>query len=48
MYELLFFIFGLVIGGLIGITIMCILQINRLNDNKQIRDYISKNEKKNN
>ncbi len=31
MKELLFFILGLVIGGLSGITVMCCLQINRLN-----------------
>lgn len=33
MKELLFFILGLVIGGLSGITTMCCLQINRLNEN---------------
>lgn len=48
MNEILFFLFGLVIGGLVGITIMCVLQINRLNDNRQIKDYNLKNEKKNN
>lgn len=48
MNEMLFFLFGLVIGGLVGITIMCVLQINRLNDNRQIKDYNLKNEKKNN
>ena len=30
MKELLFFVLGLVIGGLTGTTVMCILQINRL------------------
>lgn len=30
MSELLFFIIGLLIGGLCGITAMCLLQINRL------------------
>lgn len=32
MGELLFFVLGLVIGGLTGITIMCFLQINRINE----------------
>lgn len=32
MKELLFFVLGLISGGLIGITVMCCLQINRLND----------------
>ncbi len=32
MNELLFFVLGLMIGGLIGVTVMCILQINRLHD----------------
>lgn len=32
MKELLFFIFGLVIGGLSGLSIMCMLQINRINE----------------
>ena len=29
MKELLFFVLGLLVGGLSGITIMCFLQINR-------------------
>ena len=32
MKELLFFILGLVIGGLSGVTTICCLQINRLNE----------------
>lgn len=31
MMELLFFTLGLLIGGLTGVTVMCILQINRIN-----------------
>lgn len=31
MKELLFFILGLLIGGLSATTIMCCLQINRIN-----------------
>ena len=30
MYELLFFIIGTLLGGCAGVTIMCLLQINRL------------------
>ena len=26
------FLLGLIVGGLIGLTIMCLFQINRLND----------------
>lgn len=32
MKELLFFILGLIIGGLFMTTIMCCLQINRINE----------------
>lgn len=31
MNELLFFIIGTMLGGCIGVVIMCLLQINRLN-----------------
>ena len=31
MKELLFFVLGLLIGGLTGTTVMCLLQINRIN-----------------
>ncbi len=31
MNELLFFVLGLVIGGLSGLSIMCMIQINRYN-----------------
>ena len=30
MSELLFFIIGTMLGGLVGIVVMCLLQINRL------------------
>jgi len=36
--ELLFFVLGLMIGGLSGITVMCFLQINR-------KELMSKSEK---
>ncbi len=32
MSELLFFIIGMTLGGLIGVMLMCCLQINRLSD----------------
>lgn len=28
--ELLFFLIGLLLGGLLGITVMCLVQINRV------------------
>lgn len=30
MSELLFFIIGTILGGLVGVVLMCCLQINRL------------------
>ena len=36
MSELLFFILGMVIGGLTGITLMCCLQINRINEYERL------------
>lgn len=39
MNELLFFVLGLVIGGLIGVTLMCIIQINRINDYESKINY---------
>lgn len=47
MSELLFFLLGLVIGGLTGITLMCMLQINRIADERLINSSNSENEKKN-
>ena len=29
---LVWFLLGLIVGGIIGLTIMCLFQINRLND----------------
>ena len=29
MYEALFFVIGLIIGGMAGVLIMCVIQINR-------------------
>ena len=30
MHEFLFFMIGFLLGGIIGVTIMCLMQINRL------------------
>lgn len=30
MHELLFFLIGFLLGGLLGITVMCLIQINRI------------------
>ncbi len=39
MHEFLFFMIGLLIGGFIGVTIMCLMQISRIhscpNDQKE-------------
>lgn len=32
MNEIILFLFGLVTGGFIGIMVMCMLQIKRIND----------------
>lgn len=45
MMELLFFLFGLIIGGLTGITAICLIQNNTIMNNKLLN---LKNEKKNN
>lgn len=37
MHELLFFIIGCLLGGMVGVVTMCLLQINRLNDNYTLR-----------
>ena len=47
MSELLFFILGLIIGGLVMTTLMCCLQINRLNEYERLllmRDKIEEND----
>lgn len=47
MSELLFFLLGLVIGSLAGMTIMCVLQINKVNELERIELSREENEKKN-
>lgn len=47
MSELLFFILGLIIGGLVMTTLMCCLQINRLNEYERLllmRDKTEEND----
>lgn len=36
MSELLFFIIGTLLGGLIGVVLMCCLQINRLSQKEDL------------
>lgn len=31
MHEFLFFIIGCLLGGVVGVAIMCLVQINRIN-----------------
>jgi len=41
------FLLGLILGGVIGLTIMCIFQINRLNDYElQLREIEEKARRK--
>lgn len=47
MKELLFFILGTMVGGLFATTIMCCLQINRINELEKIDEEV-KGEKKTN
>lgn len=43
MSELLFFVLGLVIGGLTGVVMMCAVQINRINEyESKIKELSSK------
>lgn len=32
MHDLLFFIIGSLLGGIVGVVTMCLMQISRLND----------------
>ncbi len=44
MREFVFFLLGTMLGGLTGITMMCMLQINRLKDNTAEKDKSSNHE----
>lgn len=37
MHEFLFFMIGFLLGGVIGITIMCLMQINRIHGGSTAR-----------
>ena len=37
MHEFLFFMIGFLLGGVIGISIMCLMQINRISGTPNIR-----------
>ena len=37
MHEFLFFMIGFLLGGVIGVTIMCLMQINRINGGSNAR-----------
>lgn len=47
MTEFIIFLIGLLLGGLIGVVMMCCLQINRLNNNHSKRMEVHEYEKKN-
>ena len=42
MSELLFFVLGLMIGGLMGVVLMCMLQINKVNEMESKIKMLSK------
>ena len=47
MTEFIFFIIGLLLGGCIGVVLMCCLQINRLYKTDSVRKEVEPYEKKN-
>lgn len=47
MSEFIFFVIGLLLGGCVGVTLMCCLQINRIYKTDSIRKEVEANEKKN-
>ncbi len=42
MSELIFFIIGIMLGGLTGVAIMCCLQINRLSEGEEVKNAKTK------
>ena len=42
MNELLFFIIGTMLGGLVGVVLMCLLQINRLSQREEVKNAKTK------
>lgn len=45
MHELIFFLIGCLLGGIIGVATMCLLQINRLKNTDSTK-RVTMNEKK--
>lgn len=46
MSKLLFFVFGLMIGGLAGIVMMCMLPVNKINEYEtRIKELLKKEDK---
>ena len=48
MINFLFFLLGLIIGGLSGIVAICIMLLNKYTDNNLFKGYTGCHEKKNN
>ncbi len=48
MNGFLFFLLGLIIGGLFGVVVICFVIFDRLTDNNLLQGYLGKHEKKNN
>ena len=42
MSELIFFIIGIMLGGLTGVAFMCCLQINRLSEREEVENAKTK------
>ena len=42
MSEFIFFIIGLVLGGLVGVVLMCLLQINKLSKREEVENAKTK------
>lgn len=42
MNELLFFIIGTMLGGLVGVVLMCLLQINKLSQREEVKNAKTK------
>ena len=42
MSEFIFFIIGIMLGGLTGVAIMCCLQINRLSKREEVKNAKTK------
>lgn len=38
MSEFLFFVIGTMLGGMVGVVLMCLMQINRLSERKEDAD----------